>query len=550
MGEGSALLVRLKPFYEDEGPNLAWIAPTGKQIGDALVLHPPRTVEGYHWSWTYDVSLPVWIDERAVDLDMDSTQLDEWAYLGEFSVGDLSQSEFAGRIRAARAIAFRVSESEPPLFKRWPAVVGRGNAHAASISLVSLSPVTPLAPQSELILQIQGEDLEMTSRSESCGTLCLKFHNALEAMDSPFVIRKQTAQSFNETDPSGLRMVAFTRKVPEDSASKLDEESVEPCLDTWRQTLSKVGDLFEFLKTAWGTPSVVSSGYDVYLTHQVTGSDFQGLEHSSSTLLALSGQCSSDAYASALSGLMAHELVHIWNVKHLFPAEHASFSLENFNSERTKQLYLYEGWTEGFALMGLAQTGALSAERTLNAWNAKLSALYSAFSKTDNSDALVLNIADPSNAFGQYNTGASYLLYLALRLSNENNSGRAKTLFWSLFNELRAKVDNGKETSSLDAPAWRWRTWTGLTTILPSGRPQGYTSQDVISMLQERIGTIPGTASGQVGLTSQAFEDVLSAYVARSGMTLNRSATGAWSLAEGNANLEGQLPWPFGPREL
>jgi hypothetical protein len=530
--DATVVTLRVDPFADPGKPTVAWFAPEGKKAAEVLRFAPPATVEGFHWEWKFPGESRLWLArEKKVGAQVSSgvTWSDGCAVKLEAISGESQRVAASG----TRAIGFALDTNAPPTAASWPAVVGMGNGESKALSLAALSPVMPIDPSARIRIEFvaaKPENFKLISRAASCGTYCLEFPNYLAAMDSPFFVTANSANTFDETSQEGVRLAALIQ-TPADSG-RVAAGQIDSCKTQFAAALANAGKMFNLLRAKWSTPKILSDRYDIYLVHRNSSKTYQGLEHSGSTLISIAGDCKSQGYSPSLSKVIAHEMVHAWNVRHLYPKEHGTYSAETFDAGRTSQLYFYEGWTEGFSRIALAELEINSAASRIGEWNQSLSALYSAFDSAAGKP-VVLNVADATNAFGQYQTGAAFLLFVAMQIRIQNaldpdGVAKSKQRFWQLLNDLQQRADAGKQSSSWDEPPWLRRSWSGLTASPDSsGRyGSGYSSADVGAVLTAAAGNIEGTNGDTVAVTKTQFDATLAEFAQKFSVPLVTRSSG------------------------
>jgi predicted metalloprotease with PDZ domain len=119
----------------------------------------------------------------------------------------------------------------------------------------------------------------------------------------------------------------------------------------------------------WG-----SLPYDRYLFLNVIAEASGGLEHMNSTVLMTNRWATRTrgAYLGWLE-LASHELMHVWNVKRLRPAELGPFDYER--EVHTESLWIAEGITEYYAGLALVRAGLSSPEEFLASFSSNIDEL-------------------------------------------------------------------------------------------------------------------------------------------------------------------------------
>ncbi|WP_052019446.1 M61 family metallopeptidase [Pelistega indica] len=127
-------------------------------------------------------------------------------------------------------------------------------------------------------------------------------------------------------------------------------------------------------------PFLDSSDRYVFMT-MVTGTDYGGLEHRSSTALVASrgdlpviGQEGmTDGYCQFL-GLISHEYFHTWNVKRIKPQRFAPYNLTQ--ATPTPLLWIFEGFTSYYDDLVLLRTGIIDETRYLSLLQKTINSVY------------------------------------------------------------------------------------------------------------------------------------------------------------------------------
>jgi hypothetical protein len=553
---GAELTVRMRPPFfagrsADQGANddpvVAWIPPAGDTVGGRLELNPPRTIPGFHWEWNPDVPA------RAFVLNPDESAV--WT--------PLAQQSFDGaEVASASGLGFAYDLTDLPLSRRWPAVVGGGNPSALVLTLAGLSPVRPIDFGQPLRLEVDlgnhgsgQEEIFFLAQAPSCGHLCVVFENMAHALDTPFVIAKSSASVFVDPPdgvPAGLRLVGVSAQparaksaVDADAADQENALVLAACASKWQALAAFGRDLKVKLSSYWTAPESFAAGYDVYLLQGSSGPNYQGLEHSQSTLLSIALDCGDARYSRLASGLLAHEMVHVWNVRHLIPIEHGAFNGGGFDASRTRQLYFYEGFTEGLSRVAYAE---LDRDLDLRAnWNQSLAALHAAMDGEPEQLKVRLDVVDSEDAFRQYQTGSGLLLLVALQLRAVYEESEAQSLFWSLLERLRVESDLPSGVSSFSSNIWSRRVWNGALGAIHSaaGHSSGYETRHVVTVLRGLTGDALLDESaeldgGSIVVRQAALEQVLRAYAAATGAALETAASGALQVS-----VQGDRVWPF-----
>jgi hypothetical protein len=297
----------------------------------------PTTVPGYHWPWS----------------------LDETETFSELKRGAVAKGTLFG---------YRVS-FDSALRTRWPAVMGLQGPDAGHLSAPGFAAVRPasLAVAHRLfIVDEKGVPLENVRAAgagvKPCGVGCLDFSNGLTFLDTPVSYARKALHL-----KVGNKVTFAFAVTSEKGKAKAD------ALFSGLGGAERVDAFFTDLQKRWG------SFGDGYLVHVALrgGCRFQGLEHAFSTALAFGVDCAAPRESRDFAGLVAHEVIHAWNVKRIAPREHDSYEWGAFPGERNRQLYFFEGFTEGLARLELATRFAdkVTLEARLEQWNATFDAL-------------------------------------------------------------------------------------------------------------------------------------------------------------------------------
>jgi hypothetical protein len=299
--------------------------------------HPPRTVAGFHWEWEGQ-SLPQSPAKKST-----------------YATG--SAFEWRG---------FRVSLSDSQT-QRWPAVMGRMGRKEGVLTWVGLAQAVPLPLSLQHTLRVMsystGELWEVWSAppAKPCQKGCVTFSSLSSFLDTP-VSYGQKRPAFLST---GSLDFFVTSPEPE-SKNALSALFFSPELVSALQS-----DWLRFQKNWAQIPAPF-----VFHASPERDCSYQGLEHARSTLLSFGLGCPERA-SGDLFLLASHELIHAWNGKLIYPQEHERLDLGGFSKERNRQLYFFEGFTEGLArILAAGQNPQLlSPDLSLKKWNRTLEVL-------------------------------------------------------------------------------------------------------------------------------------------------------------------------------
>lgn len=189
-------------------------------------------------------------------------------------------------------------------------------------------------------------------------------------IDHPFELGTPQVIQFEAC--GALHEMVFTGVIP-----NLDLERI--AADTKQICEAQIA-LFEPESKA--VPFLDSSDRYVFMT-MVTGDDYGGLEHRSSTALVASRrdlptlnqreEAKSDGYLSFL-GLVSHEYFHTWNVKRIKPAAFAPYRYLEEN--HTQLLWVFEGFTSYYDDLMLLRAGVVDQSTYHSLLTKNINAVY------------------------------------------------------------------------------------------------------------------------------------------------------------------------------
>ncbi len=182
---------------------------------------------------------------------------------------------------------------------------------------------------------------------------------------------------------------------------------------------------------------------------------YDGMEHLSSTQIAVPTTWSDDAKLLAGIEVAAHEYFHVWNVKRVRPAALGPFDYTR--EQYQPSLWVAEGWTQYYGLATLRRAGLedtdafygrmaelIQANLTApgrHAVSARMSSFHAPF--WDGAPQ-----AQPSNGanvyFDYYSKGAGLAAYLDLYIRNRTNNARSLN---DAFNNLKRRTWDAPRSS-------------------------------------------------------------------------------------------------------
>jgi hypothetical protein len=367
----------------------------------------PATLAGFHWPW----------------------KLAKATLAGER--GSIALPARTGKGLPAVLFSFEAPVASD-LRARWPAVMGKQGTDAGHVSAAHFVALRPAMPGTKHRLWVVDEngrplpEVGADSGAEACGKGCLDFPDYPTFLDTP-VSYSRSLDGLLRVDGRAVKFVfAATSGLARDRARDLLRKADLP---------GRGDALFEDLSARWGRFA------DTFTVHVVLtgGCSYQGLEHGFSTALTFGVECGGREPGS-FAALLAHEIVHAWNVKRLVPREHERTAWMEFPADRTRQLYFYEGFTEGLARLEMATRFADVArlsDRVSN-WNATFASLRALGVTGRGRDMEALSRED---AFRGYAVGA----WLALRAGLVARAGIIATEGTSTpFGAARAAEAYGK----------------------------------------------------------------------------------------------------------
>lgn len=170
-------------------------------------------------------------------------------------------------------------------------------------------------------------------------------------IDHPVEMGTPTTISFKAC--GALHEMVFTGLIPNLDIARIAQDTAKIC----------EYQIKFFEPTTHKAPFLDSSQRYVFMT-MVTGTDYGGLEHRSSTALMASradmpvvGEPNVSAGYRQFLGLISHEYFHTWNVKRIKPQTFAPYNLSE--ATPTALLWLFEGFTSYYDDLVLYRTGLI-----------------------------------------------------------------------------------------------------------------------------------------------------------------------------------------------
>jgi predicted metalloprotease with PDZ domain len=217
-----------------------------------------------------------------------------------------------------------------------------------------------------------------------------------------------------------------------------------------------------------------------------------GLEHRDGAVLQMPVEVfQDDELYTDLQSLIAHEYLHLWNVKRLVPAALVQPDYER--PTHSGSLWVAEGWTSYYDHLLPLRAGLWSARRYL-----------------DTARDLWQGIHDLPGAMLQGLRQASHEAWTKHYVDDENRPnamtnyyGHGALVAWELDLRLRQREPDGDGLDDVLRLLWRRH----------AGRPEGYTEEDVLAAIAEvgdpELAELTDRRVGQAGLPE--LEEVVSA---------------------------------------
>lgn len=438
--------VTVRPFIA-EGNNVSVTLPEG--IG-SLLWGVSLTQPGIHWEWDQSVRANVSVTKGgAVSLQQGLDQgvsLDPLAERVEYQVS-LNSVANAG----------------------WPVAVGRVGAQAASLTLSSYFFLLPdnLTLPLHICFVDTNEILTVFVRGQQQSDNCVDFANFAEALDTPvFVARPSVVSEQVISDAEGFPFYVSVDARISNPLTQYLETIREGRLDSLR--------VWKALVERWGRPWIGDNFATHFLLSPLSAS--QGLEHHSATVIAV-GVGQSD-FAEEIVHLTVHEMIHVWNGKHLYPTEAATWYTRSFSQERLRQIYFYEGFTEAFARLALVEFVPNLRSRVMDKWN-------DSFRVVANSGTGHVLTASNINWHDYYDVGAVVALWLAVRTRQAHGVTLARERFWNLLPTL-AEVAWGAH-NPLTEPVWEFSCFADSQMLPCAASPVGYTHENLLTAMEQGL---------------------------------------------------------------
>jgi hypothetical protein len=443
------LNIVVDPFAAEGVPNV--VLEADADFGGARFLGV-ATVPGVHWAWGADLPLDFSLSDGSV-----------WR-----SVGGEKGASLEGPFRLRYA-----AKLNSPSDRGWPGVGGGVGLSTGTLLPSSFLFVLPTNLEKPIRVRFQagGADIPIFHTGTSCGVNCVDFSNWADAIETPLSFAKDTASRLAVGTDS---LLPFDVTIKE--TLSVSNEWVRAEVESARQSLLSVWD---FLVAKWGMPAIGNA----FRVHLVVGNGCrsQALEHDSSVLAAV-GVCSATQFQRDVVSIVAHEMVHVWNGRHIFPSETAAWDPFAFDSSRLKRLYFYEGATEGFARLALAETTSALRNAQMVKWNTTISQMAA----VGLGKGLVA-ISQNSPTLG-YEAGSFLALWLAgkSRVAAGGDVAFAKQKFWNILSTLKSGTSAG--VFDIATPLAKRKCVSGMVFAPCSGGSLGYSHDDLMHAMKTALG--------------------------------------------------------------
>jgi hypothetical protein len=470
------------------------------------------TVPGVHWTWASDLPATYALSDGAV-----------WRSV-------------SGQKGAALEGAFRLryaANLNSPWDRGWPGVGGGVGSAAGALLPSSFLFVLPNNLEKPIRVRFRtgGTDIPIFHTGTSCGANCVDFANWAEAIETPLSLVANTASRF---------LVGTDSALPIDVTIKgnlgFSNDWVRAELEAARNVLLNV---WSFFVTRWGNPAV-GNAFRVHLVVS-SGCRSQALEHDASVLAAV-GVCSASQFQRDVVSIVAHEMVHVWNGRHLFPRETAAWDPFAFDNSRLNRLYFYEGATEGFSRLALAETTDAFRNAQMAKWNNTISQMAA----LGLGKGLVA-ISKESPTLG-YEAGSFLTLWLAgkSRAAAGSHVDSAKQKFWNILSVLKSGTSAG--IFDIATPLAKRKCVVGKVFEPCSGGALGYTHDDLMTAMKTALGLSNWDSfqNNHLGDTFLAGQSDLNAAVSEIAAAAGVSATSASGRLYFPTDVSAQSGvWPF-----
>jgi hypothetical protein len=353
----------------------------------------PKTVSGYHWPWNMSADF---LPASAERLDDSGAKGLEYVSLESL----LNQKVVFEDQKIYRFFP----DPKGEVRARWPAVVGRWDPTGGVVSPLFLSVLRPVKlnePVRVYFLDQNGKGLATASTlGNACGLGCYDADSYLKFLDVPVAFSKSGTVPLEFFGQSGGN--AEAKKV----RFVLPQGVEVPVFKTLRESkvLDIVAQNFQLLNAQ---VSEIGAQFD-FQTIFTTGCGYQGLEHPTSALLSFglgcTGATESKSDTSTFLNLALHEMIHAWNGKWIFSQETAAIDFTKFDPNRNRQLFFYEGFTEGLARLLLANgvNTTETREHLLKIWNATASDLQKSLGTNESIEEISLRSVSLGYALGAW----------------------------------------------------------------------------------------------------------------------------------------------------
>ncbi len=522
----NGLNVVVDPFAAAGIPNVVVEADAGFSEGGFSGI---ATVPGVHWAWPADVPASFALSENGV-----------WK-----SVAAQKGEALKGPMRLRYVASLNASWE-----RGWPAVGGGVDTNSASpvssgvaansgattaLSFLFVMP-NDLSTPIRIWFRSGQTDIPIFHTGKSCGTNCIDFANWSEAIETPI--------SF-VSDIKNRMLVGTEAELPIEVSVKggvnVSAGWIRSEVEAARSDLLQV---WNFLVNKWGTPAV-GQGYRVHLlVSSVCRS--QALEHDASVIAAI-GLCPASLFRKNIVSIVAHEMVHVWNGRHIFPRETAEWTPLTFDASRLNQLYFYEGATEGFSRIAVSEIVPTYRNDQMQKWNSSISQIANAGL---NQSLSAISRSSPSLG---YEAGAFLTLWLAAKsrgahMVDGSDVSIAKLNFWNIMAKLKLSTSAGVFDISTALPVRKCVSNAAESFVPCAGGALGYTHDDLLQAMNSALSLPDWTTFSSAHLDDifLANKNDLNAAISEIGASIGVSVSQSSGLNFLPSDVSAQSGiWPF-----
>ncbi len=246
----------------------------------------------------------------------------------------------------------------------------------------------------------------------------------------------------------------------------------------WSHNLGR--KIWTILNERWGDLGI-GTNFQIHLQTKDKSASVGGLEHADATVMSFGIDSSADDAKYNFVETLAHEAIHAWNVKRIYPTELATTDYLNFNDARLNQIYFYEGFTEAFARIILleAENDPKLVEFIRNLWAGSIFRIKNYFvGKAKTPDQFIHEAMG-----GGYDWGAFMALTLASDVRKNHGLEAGKEKLWTILKALR---DARKPSFSLQKALPDQLVFYNSVATIRDANP-GYAASDLEATLKNTL---------------------------------------------------------------